>query len=120
MKKPILAALAGLSLTLAFATAVTPIFAQAVPGQARLHAGGRLKKIANALGLTDAQKSQIRPILKSSWQQAKAIKSDTTLTPEAKRAQLKALHQSTQQQIAGILTPDQQAKLAAMKHNHQK
>jgi len=116
MKTPLTIALA--TLALGFATVSVPLFAQVVPGQA--HGGGRLRKLNNTLGLTNAQKTQIRPILKTARQQAQAIKADASLTPEAKKAKLKEIHQSTRQQMQAILTPEQAAKLKTIKHHHGK
>jgi len=115
MKKPILAALAALTLSLAIAAA--PILAQTAPGQARAH-GGKLKKIANELNLTNAQKAQLKPIFQSARQQARAIKADTSLTPEARKAKLKELGRSARQQMLAILTPEQRAKLKAINQAH--
>ena len=112
MKTPILAGLAALTLSLVVAT---PLVTQAAPGQGGAHAGVKMKKIADALGLTDAQKAQIKPILQSARQQAEAIKADTSLAPAARQAKLKELARSTNQQVMAILTPDQQAKLKAMR-----
>ncbi len=120
MNKLIPAALLALSLALA------PTFAHAKAGahaKVGAHAGkhhGKLAKMATKLGLTDAQKAQIKPIIKARHQQAKAIKADTSLTPEAKKAQIKALRQNTRSQIMPLLTPDQQAEMAPKKGHHHK
>lgn len=119
MKKLIPAALLALSLALA------PTFAHAKAGaHAKVgagHHGGKLAKLATKLGLTDAQKAQLKPMIKAQHQQAKAIKADTSLTPEARKSQLKALRQTTRSQMMTLLTPDQQANLAAKKgHHHHK
>ena len=115
MKKIILAAMAAAAFGLAAAT-VAPTFVQAAPGGAHAGKGGaRLKKMADALGLTDAQKAQMKPIVMGARQQAKAIQDDTTLTPEAKTAKLKELRRSTTQQMMAILTPEQRTKLKAMR-----
>lgn len=84
------------------------------------HAGKRLQKVAQTLDLTDAQKAQIKPILRSAAQQVKALRQDTSLTPEQQKAKRKAIRQDTLTQIAAILTPTQKAKLAAMRHKGHK
>ena len=120
MKKLIPAALLALSLALA------PTFAHAKAGAHAIgahagHHGGKLGKMAARLGLTDAQKAQLKPMMKAQHQQAKAIKADTSLTPEARKSQLKALRQTTRRQMLPILTADQKAKLSATKgHHHHK
>ncbi len=80
------------------------------------HAGGRLGKLSATLGLTDAQKAQIKPILQSARQQAKAVKEDTSLSPEARKAKLQGIRRSSMSQIRPLLTPDQKQKLQAMHH----
>ena len=115
MNKLIPAALLALSLALA------PTFAHAKAGAHTKGAHhGKLAKMATTLGLTDAQKAQLKPLMKAQHEQAKAIKADTSLTPEAKKSQLKALRQTSRSQMLPILTPDQKAKLASMKGHHHK
>ena len=116
MKKPILAALA--ALTLSFAVVAAPHTAQAAPGAPGHHGGGKLKKLSNELELTDAQKAQLRPILMGAHQQAEAIKGDTTLTPEARKTKMRELGRSTRQQMQAILTPEQREKLKAIRQEH--
>ena len=116
MQKPNLLTRAALSLALA--APLIPSFAQTPPPAPPMHGphgGGRLKKLAGELGLTDAQKAQMKPILMSSRQQMRAIQADTTLNPNAKMAKMKALRKSTRQQTMAILTPDQRAKLKSMR-----
>ncbi len=114
MKKLIPASLLALSLALA------PTFAHAKAGAHVGHPGGKLAKLAARLDLTDAQKAQLKPMLKAQRQQAKAIKADTSLTPEARKSQLKALRQTTRRQMLPLLTPDQKSKVASMRGRHHK
>jgi Spy/CpxP family protein refolding chaperone len=118
MKKLLPITLAVVALGLA-ATLTPPTFAQFAQGgrlgRAHGQGGGRMQKLANDLGLSDAQKAQLKPILQSAGQQAKAIKADTSLTPEARKAKMKDLRKSTNQQMMAILTPDQRQKLKAMR-----
>jgi len=109
-----LAALAALGLAAAApAFAQTP--AQAPPAPGHRHGGGRLQKLAQYLNLSDAQKAQLRPILQDARQQAKAIKADTTLMPDARKAKMKDLRRSTRRQMMAILTPEQRQKLKTMR-----
>jgi Spy/CpxP family protein refolding chaperone len=116
MKKPILAALAALTLTFAVFTA--PQVAQAAPGAHGNHGGGKLKKLSKELELTDSQKAQLRPILMGARQQAQAIKADTALTAEARKAKMHELGRSTRDQMQAILTPEQREKLKAIRQEH--
>ena len=116
MKKPILVALAALTLTASFTSAT--IVAHAAPRTPGNHAGGKLKKLSKELELTDAQKAQLRPILMGAHQQAEAIKADTTLNPEARKIKMHELGRSTRQQMQAILTPEQREKLKAIRQAH--
>ena len=73
-----------------------------------------LQMLSEKLNLTDAQKAKAKPILEDSAQQFKAVKDDTSLTPEQKKAKMKAAHESMHNQINAILTPEQQAKFKQM------
>ncbi len=81
------------------------------------HQGGRMGKMAAALGLSDAQKAQMKPILESARDQAKAVKADTTLSPEDRKSKMKAIRKDTMTKIGPILTPDQKQKLVTMRHH---
>jgi Spy/CpxP family protein refolding chaperone len=75
----------------------------------------KLAQISSELNLTDAQKSQLKPMLQSEVQQLQAVKNDTSLSPDQKEAKAKAIHTSFKSEISGVLTPEQQKKWAAMK-----
>lgn len=79
----------------------------------------KLQHISTELNLTDDQKTQLKPILQSEVQQLKAVKDDTSLSPEQKQAKAKEIHQSFKSQMSNILTPDQQKKLATMREEAQ-
>jgi Spy/CpxP family protein refolding chaperone len=67
-----------------------------------------LKQLTAKLGLSDAQVQQIKGILKTQMQQAKALRQDDSLSDDDRRAKFGALQQSAHDQIRAILTPDQQ------------
>ena len=113
MQKPNILVLAALSLALAAPLSTLP--AHAGPGAHGQKAGKRLQKLSSELGLTDAQKAQMKPVLQNSRQQVKAIKDDATLSADDRKAKLKELRKSTRQQTMAILTPDQQAKLKSIR-----
>jgi protein CpxP len=75
----------------------------------------RLQHISSELNLTDDQKQKIQPILQSEFQQAKAVKDDTSLSPDQKKAKMQDIQDSAKSQIGPVLTPDQRTKWAAMK-----
>lgn len=121
MRKLIIAALAALVVgsTMTFASPTLAGAKKAGAGAGH-HAGKRLAKLADALGLTDAQKAQLKPILADAARQTRAVRQNTTLSPEVQKAKLKVIRKNTQQQIASVLTPEQKKKLAAMRHHGKK
>lgn len=90
-------------------------FAAPRNGAARAERGQRTGRIATQLNLSDAQKSQLQPILRAAKTQREALQGNTTLTREQKRTQMRDLRNSTQSQIAAILTPAQRQQLAALR-----
>jgi len=96
-----------------------PTLAQGKPGKAgkvaKAHEGHLGKQLAE-LNLTDAQKSQIKPILMDHHKAVKAIREDSKLTADEKKAKVKELSKDAHEKIAAILTPEQKDKLKAMHH----
>jgi Spy/CpxP family protein refolding chaperone len=74
-----------------------------------------LLMLSEKLNLTDDQKAKLKPILEDQAQQMKAVRDDTSLSQEQRKAKKKALHESFHDQINGVLTPEQQAKWKQMK-----
>lgn len=79
----------------------------------------RIGRLAQALGLTDAQKAQIKSILQAQRPKVQAVRQNSSLSPEEKKSQLKAIGKETRAQIAAILTPEQKQKLAELRKRHQ-
>lgn len=77
-------------------------------------ADNHLNWLSQQLSLTDTQKAQLQPILQSQQQQMMQVRDDTSLSQEQKRDRMKQIHQSSQSQINGILTPDQQQKFTQL------
>jgi Spy/CpxP family protein refolding chaperone len=82
------------------------------------HHGERLEHLSEALGLTDAQKEQIKPILKSEFEQMKALKDDTTTDKEQKKEKFRSIRKASDEQIKAILTPEQVEKWKEMRKEH--
>lgn len=130
MQKNTVLALAALSLTLA--TPLVPAFAQAPSPPPPMHGpmggpmhgpmgggyggggGGRMKRMGDTLGLTDAQKAKMMPIIMASRPQMEAIRNNPKLTPAARMAKMQAMRKSTDMQMMSILTPAQRVKMKAM------
>ena len=75
----------------------------------------RLEQLTTELGLSDDQKTQIKPILLDAAKRLQAVKNDSTRSVEAKKNKMDAVHDSARGQIRQFLTPDQGKKLDAMK-----
>lgn len=77
----------------------------------------RFARIAEKLDLTESQKSTIRGIVEASMADARAIKGDTTLTPEQRKAKFVEIKRESFQQVMSVLTPEQQQKAKEMMKN---
>jgi protein CpxP len=75
-----------------------------------------LQMLSEKLNLTEDQKAKLKPVLQDQAQQMKAVRDDTSLTPEQKAAKKKAIHETTHDQINAVLTPEQQEKFKEMKN----
>ena len=84
-------------------------------GSAASGPDAHLQMLTEKLNLTDEQSAKLKPILQDQAQQLKAVRDDTSLSPEQKTAKKKAIHESLHEQINAVLTPEQQAKFKEMK-----
>ena len=115
--------------SLALAAPLAPTFAQAPPPppmhgpmmggpmhgpMGGMHGGGRMRMMGDELGLTDAQKAKMQPILMGSRQQMMALRSNTTLTPAARMAKMQSMRKTMMTKVMAILTPAQRTKLKSM------
>lgn len=108
-----------LALTGATGFAQTPYAGQPPPPPHQHHQPNpeqQTRHLTKALNLTPEQAAKLEPILANRDQQMQAIHSNGQLTQQDARRQMKALHQLTEQQIAGVLTPDQLQQMKAMHH----
>jgi len=87
-------------------------------GQMQGHRGmdpeKRVEMLQQRLNLNDSQTAQVRQIFTDSHAQMETIRSNASLAPEDRRAQMMTLHQGEQSRIRAVLTPGQQAKFDAM------
>jgi Spy/CpxP family protein refolding chaperone len=74
----------------------------------------RVEMMQRRLDLNASQTAQIRQIFTESRGKMEAIRSNSSLAPEDRRAQMMTLHQGEQARIRAVLTPDQQTKYDAM------
>jgi len=96
--------------------------AQAPAPTHRHHAPDPQKEIARLtkeLNLTPDQATKVTPILADRDQKVATLQSDTTLTEDARRQQMKAIHKATEQQLDAVLTPDQREQMKSLHHEHE-
>ncbi len=75
----------------------------------------RLKHLSDVLGLTEEQKTQIKPILTEEFTAAAAVWQDKSLDRKARRAKLAEIAESFAPKIEALLTPDQKTKWEGLK-----
>jgi protein CpxP len=112
-----------LSATLAVAQATTQPDSAAAPATKGHHGhhGHNPQReaamLSKRLNLTSDQQAKLEPILADRDQKISTLKSDTSLTPDQKKAQFKAIHQDTKQQLSTVLTPEQIEQLHSQRHH---
>lgn len=92
------------------------------PGMHGDHPGRRMDWLAKQLNLTDDQKTKLQPIFENEASQMRAVRDDTSLNPDQRRAKMKQIRESTRPQIDAVLTPEQQQKFQQLqeqrRHHH--
>jgi periplasmic protein CpxP/Spy len=73
-----------------------------------------VQKMSSKLNLTDDQKEQLTPIIAERQQKMSAVKSDTSLTPDQKKAKAKGIYQDSDNKINAILNDQQKQQYAQM------
>lgn len=76
-----------------------------------------LQMLTEKLNLTPDQQAKLKPLLEDQAQQMKAVRDDSSLSEEQRKAKMKAIHESFHDQMSTVLTPEQQTKLKEMKHD---
>jgi Spy/CpxP family protein refolding chaperone len=84
------------------------------PPPRRQNGAQMMKVLKEKLSLTDDQVQQVADILKAQRQAGMALRQDTTLSDDDKRAKGMALMKDTRAKIRAILTADQQTIFDAM------
>lgn len=74
--------------------------------------------LSKKLNLSADQTAKLTPIFADRDQKTQALFQDQSLSQDQRHAQMKAIHQNTEQQLATVLTPDQLQQLKSMKHGH--
>lgn len=79
-------------------------------------ADGATNQLVKRLDLTEAQRTTIRSYFDEQATELRALRENTSLTPEQKREQMRTLRQQTQQKIRTALTADQQQRLEELRN----
>jgi hypothetical protein len=78
------------------------------PDKIKQHRLARLQKIVQ---LTADQQTKVTPVISNFVDQLLAVRSDSSLQPEAKKAKQKELRKEYNQQLRSLLTPEQKQAL---------
>lgn len=100
--------------TFAQTTQTTDPIEKKQKGKDKMHRAHK-EHAADELGLNADQKVKMKEIRTAQQGKMKAIKSDQSLTKEQKKAQMQTAMTEHDNAIKGILTPEQQTKMTAMK-----
>jgi periplasmic protein CpxP/Spy len=75
-------------------------------------------RMSKKLNLSADQMKKLEPILADRDQKIAALRSNSSLSKEDMKAQRRAIHKDTMQQLSSVLTPEQMQQLKAMHHGH--
>jgi len=73
--------------------------------------------IGKRLNLTDDQTAKIEPILADQHQKMTTLHTDTSLSQDQRRQQMRTIFQDTHTQLATVLSPDQMEQLKSMRRH---
>ena len=74
-------------------------------------------RLTRELSLTPDQASKLEPILATRDQQVQALFQNQQLAPQDRHQQMKSIQETTQQQLANVLTPAQLEQMKSMRHS---
>jgi Spy/CpxP family protein refolding chaperone len=74
----------------------------------------RVEMLQKHLNLTSDQTAQLKSILDGERAKAEAVRSNTALAPQDRRAQMMAIHEDGEAKVHAILTPEQKTKYDEM------
>jgi Spy/CpxP family protein refolding chaperone len=72
-------------------------------------------RMSKRLNLSDDQTAKLEPILADRDQKIAAVRSNTALSPEEVKAQMREIHKGMRQQLESVLTPEQMQQLKTMR-----
>jgi Spy/CpxP family protein refolding chaperone len=77
--------------------------------------GRRAEHMKHELNLTDDQTAQVKAIFEDSRTKMEALRSNSALSQDDRRSQMRTIHKAEQDKIEALLTPDQKIKYDAMR-----
>jgi len=92
----------------------TPPAGAPPPGGPGMRGQAGSDRLAELLNLTDDQKPKVKAILEDQRKKMGDLRQDTSLTPEDRKAKMKAIRENTATQMKAVLTADQFQKWQAM------
>lgn len=75
----------------------------------------RMQQLTTELGLSDEQKTEIKPVLVNAAKRLQAVKNDKQRSVDDKKSKMDEIHDTARGEIRQFLTPAQSKKLDAMK-----
>lgn len=88
-------------------------------GQRRAGQGDRLRQLKEQLKLTDDQVQKLKPILKDEADKLKALREDTSLTPQDRRAKAREVREAATPKIKAVLTKEQAEEWEKLRQQRQ-
>jgi len=76
--------------------------------------------MTKALGLSEEQKSQVKPLLEDRMAKTKEVENDASLSPEQKNEKIKEIREATDEKVKLVLTDKQRERLEESKRIRQK
>jgi protein CpxP len=74
--------------------------------------------LSTKLNLSSDQTAKLEPILADRDQKMSALWSNTSLSPDEKKTQMRTIHQDLKQQLSTVLTPEQLEQMKSLRHGH--
>lgn len=120
MKRPVRRYHPGLILTFAALLASLPAISRAeepAPSGRREKMSDSADRLADELGLSDEQRAKLKPLFVQERAEIDALRADTSLAKEDRRAKAGAIHKKYRELRDAILTPEQKAKADKLREN---
>jgi periplasmic protein CpxP/Spy len=74
--------------------------------------------LTTKLNLSSDQTAKLEPILADRDQKMSALWSNTALSPDEKKQQMRTIHQDVKQQLSTVLSPEQLEQMKSLHHGH--